>query len=310
MKTMSSVGRIVGLVLGLAALTTWGCSSTAQINPSVQILFDQASKASTDGNTEGAQAAYEQALTGAKALGDQLGMGIALLNLGNIYSAAKDYKKAAVALNESAEHFAAANDRLREALALYTLATGVEYPAGNYERTISLIDQALSISKDSINRAPQDQRSFLLYVRGGAYQFKARSHVELRQFNAALDSYRLAISDQRSTNDLGSLGLTLWLTADLIRTQLKQPANSIAYYTEAIPVLDSANNLLPAAAVRLVLAANYLELGSRDNFEKAVQVSRDAVRIAEEKNLIQREFPAREGGGESKVQRLWDMMYE
>ena len=27
-------------------------------------------------------------------------------------------------------------------------------------------------------------------------------------------------------------------------------------------------------------------------------------------DLIQREFPAREGGGESKVQRLWDMMYE
>ena len=28
------------------------------------------------------------------------------------------------------------------------------------------------------------------------------------------------------------------------------------------------------------------------------------------RGLIQREFPAREGGGESKVQRLWDMMYE
>jgi hypothetical protein len=29
-----------------------------------------------------------------------------------------------------------------------------------------------------------------------------------------------------------------------------------------------------------------------------------------EEILLQREFPAREGGGESKVQRLWDMMYE
>ena len=26
--------------------------------------------------------------------------------------------------------------------------------------------------------------------------------------------------------------------------------------------------------------------------------------------LFQREFPARQGGGESKVQRLWGMMYE
>ena len=285
MGTLSRVGRVLVLVVGLAALGTSGCSSTAQINPSVQILFDQAAKASADGKTEGAQAHYEEALSQAKALGDELGMGIALLNLGNIYSASKNYQKAGVAFNESAEHFAAANDPLREALALYTLANQIEYPAENYERTITLIDKALSISKDSIHRASQDLRRPILYVRAGAYRLKASSQIKLRQFNDALDSYRLAISDQRSINDLPSLGLTLWLVGDLLRAQLKQPASSIGYYTEAIPVLEAASNFDLAAAVRLILVVNYLELGSRDNFEKALQVSKDAVRIAEDKNL-------------------------
>ena len=35
-----------------------------------------------------------------------------------------------------------------------------------------------------------------------------------------------------------------------------------------------------------------------------------SINSAKKSILIQREFPAREGGGESKVQRLWDMMYE
>ena len=43
---------------------------------------------------------------------------------------------------------------------------------------------------------------------------------------------------------------------------------------------------------------------------EAVEATLAAFRNWAKDPLIQREFPAREGGGESKVQRLWDMMYE
>jgi hypothetical protein len=43
-------------------------------------------------------------------------------------------------------------------------------------------------------------------------------------------------------------------------------------------------------------------------YDRLPELAADLVR--QKVDLIQREFPAREGGGESKVQRLWDMMYE
>src|SRR5262249_3599247 len=113
------------------------------------------------------------------------------------------------------------------------------------------------------------------------------SHVKLNQFDSAFEAYRLAISDYRSIKDQGKLGRTLWLAGRVLSRDLKQPAKSVPYVTEAIPLLEAENDFLRATIARLYLGSIYFRLGGRENVEKVAQISREAVRIATEKNLTE-----------------------
>ena len=280
---MNRSARVLSLLLALAT-TGLGACSTGRVSPSVQALFDQALKAIADGDIKTVQVHYEEGFAQASVLGDDFGMGISLFASGIIYQKSKDYEKAESAFGASLGHLANAKNPLSEALALNNVAY-IEYLNGQYEKAINLLDRALPIWENLINETSRNQRDSLVPFRAQAFVLKAASHVKLKQFDTALESYRLAVFDYRLTGDRGKLGATLSLAAGILKEDLKQPEHSVPYFIEAIPLLETGNDFVSANFDRLALGSIYLELGKRENFAKAAQILKDAVRVANENNL-------------------------
>jgi CHAT domain-containing protein len=282
---MKNFVRVLTIILGLATLGLGGCS-TGGVSPSVQAIFDEASKAISAGDIKKAQAQYEKGVEQAISLGDELGMGLLLFASGIIYQSSKDYVKADSAFLASLDHFANAKSPSQEALALTTLAY-IDYQKGQYEKAINLVDRALPIFENLINKASGGERNSFISYRAGGHFLKAQSHAKLKQFDAASESYLSAVSDFRFIEDRQKLGATLWLLAGMFDRNLKQREKSIPYYIEAIPLLEMDNNFVSANLARLALGLIYRDLGKRENFEKAAQILKDAVRVANTKNLTE-----------------------
>jgi CHAT domain-containing protein len=287
---MSIVAGVLTSVLIVASLNLSGCATSTRryVHPSVQAFFDAAARETSLGDVQKARAHYENGLTQANAHDDQLGMGIALFALGNIYRGSNDHKNASTAFASSLERLAAAKDPLSEASTLHAIAY-FEYQDGNYERSINLIDRALPIWEALILGAKtEEQVSSFVLVRAGEYILRAESNAKLKQFDAALENFQSAISDHRAIGDKGKLGASLYLAANVLRMDLKQPQNSIPYYIEAAPLLEGSDDFVTAADAYLALGIIYQEMGKRDNYERSAEFLKKAVRITTEKGVTAR----------------------
>jgi CHAT domain-containing protein len=280
---MKPLVRLCALLITVATLTVQGCS-TVYVDPSVQVIFHEAEKAAAQGQIHDAEAYYNKGLRQAKNIGDELGMAIAFFALGNIYRASKESEKATAAFAASLEHLAAAKNPLTEGLTLNNIAY-FEYQDGHYEKTIELADRASSIW-DALLENSSEQTESIVANRAAAHMLKAESLRNLKQFNAAVEAYRLVISDFRATNDHAKLGTSLYLVAELLRTDLKKPNESISYFLDAIPLLDESGDHANANYARLSLGITYLGSGGRrEDFAKAAYFLQEASRVANEKGL-------------------------
>jgi tetratricopeptide (TPR) repeat protein len=80
-------------------------------------------------------------------------------------------------------------------------------------------------------------------------------------------------------------GFELWFAAGILLDELKKTEDAIEVYTEAIPLLDVAQEWPNATMARLRLGGAYLDLGGKENVERAVPVFARALEVAIKEHL-------------------------
>jgi DNA-binding SARP family transcriptional activator len=207
---------------------------------------------------------HETAIGAAEHLGDQLGQGNALRDLGTVRRLADDYPAAVQAHEQALDIFRAIGDRLGQANALLELGV-VRRLTGDYPKSVQLGGQALDIFRAIGDRAGQANA---LLERGVVRRLTDDYPAAVQAHEQALDIFR-AIGDRAGqANALLELAVVRRLTGD---------------YPAAVQAQEQALGIFRAIGDRVGQANGLRELGVvrrlTGDYPAAVQAQAQALDI-------------------------------
>ncbi len=126
---------------------------------------------------------------------------------------------------------------------------------------------------DAINKRSVDDRLFKVNI----YRNLANCNMALKLFDAALDSYQLALLNTLDDEEEESRAGLYWGIADIYYQHFKNYKDGVAYYYRSASLYRRAGNLTMAANVQSSLGSILLE---RDQVDEAVEVLKTALEEA------------------------------
>jgi len=213
-------------------------------------------------------AKYEEALGLFRVTGDHGGESATLYNIGSVYDALGERRKAMDHFNQALPLMRAAGDRSGEAVTLTSL--GIVYDSlGEKRKAVDYHNQALLLMRAVGNRNGEATTLNNL----------ASVYVALGERQKALDYYNQALPIRRAVGDRGGEAATLNNLATVYGA-LGEKQRALDHYSQALTIIRAVGNRWREAYVLSGLAFVYNELGERqkalDHYSQALPLLRAA----------------------------------
>jgi tetratricopeptide (TPR) repeat protein len=205
-------------------------SGSASNSKEAEKLFKQATEQFHNRQYPAALQTYQQVLTIRKQIGDRLGVGDTLQQIGAVYDRLGEYAQALTYYQQALTIRQQIDNKVGIGSTLNSIGS-VYQQQGNFRRALQFYEQALAIRKQVKDTAGVGRT---LNNLGLAYN-------QLGQYPRAIEFYQQALNIFQSLNNPTGVGATL-NNIGLVKTQLGQYEQAIKSYEQALTVRQKIND--------------------------------------------------------------------
>jgi CHAT domain-containing protein/tetratricopeptide (TPR) repeat protein len=230
-------------------------------------LLQQGIQHYQQGNSQAALVAFQRAIALFRQLGDRLGKGTTLNNIGEVYRSLGQYSRALEYYQQALTIARDIKHRSSQATALNNI--GLIYASlRNYPRALEYAQQALAIFKDIGNRAGE----------GTTLSNIGTIYDSLGQYSRALEFYQQALAIHKAIGDRLGEGTTLNNLGEFYHS-LGQYSKALEFYQHALVLLKDIGNRAGEGNTLNNIGGIYLSLG---NYARALEFYQQALAIAKD----------------------------
>ena len=254
---------------------------TRSLRPELRQLYSEAIAAFQSKDFQTASQRYEALRAQAIQIDDKLGIGLGLGGLGAVNAALKNYSVAHEKFTAALPYLA--NTANPEVGSWIYISLGEVYlQIDEPRKAVDAFSNALSVGDHVIANATDEEKQFILSVRGEVFREKASAHERLKEFEATVKNLLLAADDFEKANEKKLAAFALGTAGNLLLSTLKRPQEGIKAFSRSANLFEQVEDVEMVASTRLILGWAYL---SAREYQEALAAFTSALKTAQEHSL-------------------------